>query len=223
MNTYLSTINSTNNADQPSITHLQIANLTGVRADNVKRSIDSLVARKVISQPQSEYGVRSSNGIRPKIYKISERDSYIVVAQLYPEFTAKLVDYWMNTCKKTYQMPTTFREALLLAAELEERKELLEKQARLNAPKIDTYERVMSLESTMTIRDTAKNIGFYKQQDFFRCLQNDGYLLRYRNSWKASQKSIKAGLLEHKVTPFGLQAVVTMKGLEVFSKRYDFN
>lgn len=218
MNTLITTTNTQNT--EATMTHLQIAELTGVRNDSVKRSMETLANRGVISVTQS---VERLKFTQREVFNVTERDSYIVVAQLYPEFTAKLVDYWMShRDSQPKALPQTFAEALQLAAD--QAKQIEEQQQALQAaaPKVETYERVMSLEKTMTIRDAAKHLNFHRQQDFFVCLQGDGYLLRQNKTWKASQKSIKAGLMEHKQTPFGLQATITMKGLEVFSKRYDF-
>ncbi|PHN43446.1 Rha family transcriptional regulator [Pseudomonas syringae] len=74
----------------------QIADLVGSRHDDVKRSIDRLVARGVISQPPVADGPRSANGVVVQEYQVCKRDSFIVVAQLSPEFTAALVDRWQE-------------------------------------------------------------------------------------------------------------------------------
>ncbi|HIE5100129.1 DNA-binding protein [Proteus genomosp. 6] len=81
-----------------SMTSKEIAELVGAREDNVKRTIERLANSGVISQPPTEDGIKSANGVIPKHYVFSgekgKRDSIIVVAQLYPEFTARLVDRW---------------------------------------------------------------------------------------------------------------------------------
>lgn len=81
-----------------SMTSKEIAELVGSREDNVKRTIERLANSGVISQPPTEDGIKSANGVIPKHYVFSgekgKRDSIIVVAQLCPEFTARLVDRW---------------------------------------------------------------------------------------------------------------------------------
>jgi phage regulator Rha-like protein len=72
----------------------EMSDLTEKRHDNVKRTIDTLASQGVISQPQIEDGEKAANGVVEKVYWIEERDSYIVVAQLSPEFTARIVDRW---------------------------------------------------------------------------------------------------------------------------------
>ncbi|ENG4186692.1 Rha family transcriptional regulator [Providencia rettgeri] len=81
-----------------SMTSKEIAELVGAREDNVKRTIERLSDSGVISYPPMEDGIKSANGVIPKHYIFSgekgKRDSIIVVAQLCPEFTARLVDRW---------------------------------------------------------------------------------------------------------------------------------
>lgn len=78
----------------------QIADVVDSRHDHVKRSIERLVEKGVIVQPPMEDEQFFDKLGRPRVesvYKVNERDSYVVVAQLCPEFTAKLVDYWQAT------------------------------------------------------------------------------------------------------------------------------
>lgn len=70
----------------------EMADLTEKRHDNVKRTIDALAEKGVISQPQIEDGEKSANGVVEKLYRIGKRDSFIIVAQLSPEFTARTVE-----------------------------------------------------------------------------------------------------------------------------------
>ncbi|WP_267550425.1 Rha family transcriptional regulator [Rhizobium rhizogenes] len=75
------------------MTSLEIADLVEKRHDNVKRTIETLLEQRIIQLPQTEE-VKNHLGQRVQVLKIGERDSFVVVAQLSPEFTARLVDYW---------------------------------------------------------------------------------------------------------------------------------
>jgi phage regulator Rha-like protein len=86
-----------------SMTSRDIAELVGSRHDSVKRTIETLYGKGVIAQPQpvSEQSPDSMGRMRAtEVYVFSgnkgKRDSLIVVAQLYPEFTAKIVDRWQE-------------------------------------------------------------------------------------------------------------------------------
>ena len=54
--------------------------------------------------------------IQVKIFHVGKRDSYVVVAQLSPEFTDRLVDRWQAL--EASKTPKTFSEALRLVADL---------------------------------------------------------------------------------------------------------
>ena len=73
----------------------EIADLVGKRHDNVKRTIETLVERKTIQLPQIEE-VKNHLGQTVEQYQVGKRDSFVVVAQLSPEFTAALVDRWQE-------------------------------------------------------------------------------------------------------------------------------
>ena len=81
-----------------SMTSKEIAELVGSREDSVKRTIERLVDKGIISKPPMVNGIKTANGVTPQHYLFSgkegKRDSIIVVAQLSPEFTARLVDRW---------------------------------------------------------------------------------------------------------------------------------
>ncbi|MEG2816633.1 MAG: Rha family transcriptional regulator [Comamonas sp.] len=75
----------------------EIAELLECRHDNVKRTIERLLLKNVITQPPLEdecYKDGSGRTVVTAVYHVGKRDSYVIVAQLSPEFTAALVDRW---------------------------------------------------------------------------------------------------------------------------------
>lgn len=93
------------------MTSLEIAGVVKSRHSDVKRSIDRLVDRGVIACPPLAHVQEIGGNNRTyetEVYCIGERDSYVIVAQLSPEFTASLVDYWQkHKHQKPVAMPTT--------------------------------------------------------------------------------------------------------------------
>ena len=75
----------------------EIADLVGSRHDNVKRAIERIAAKGVIQLPPLEE-VKNHLGQMVEQYLFAgvtgKRDSFVVVAQLSPEFTGALVDRW---------------------------------------------------------------------------------------------------------------------------------
>jgi len=85
------------------LTSREMAELVELRHDNVKRTIETLIEKGVIVRPQIEDEQETDKMGRPRtisVYVFSgekgKRDSIVVVAQLSPEFTARLVDRWQE-------------------------------------------------------------------------------------------------------------------------------
>ncbi|QBF27476.1 hypothetical protein EXN22_17960 [Pseudomonas tructae] len=79
----------------PTMSSQEIAELVGSRHDDVKRSIARLAERGTIQLPPLTE-VKNHLGQSVAIYQVCKRDSFVVVAQLSPEFTAALVDRWQE-------------------------------------------------------------------------------------------------------------------------------
>jgi len=79
------------------MTSLEISELVESRHDKVKQSIERLAKRGVIGLPPMGENPTSEVGGRPgTVYLLDKRSSLIVVAQLSPEFTARVVDRWQE-------------------------------------------------------------------------------------------------------------------------------
>ncbi|WP_216093224.1 Rha family transcriptional regulator [Aeromonas sp. DNP9] len=81
----------------------EIADLVGSRHDNVKVAIERLAKKGVIQLPAMQdcgringLGINQSFSVYVFTGKQGKRDSLIVVAQLCPEFTARIVDRWQE-------------------------------------------------------------------------------------------------------------------------------
>ena len=114
----------------------EISVLLDSRHDKVKQSVDRLVERGVISQPPMVDGIKAANGVTPKKYLLEKRDSFIVVAQLSPEFTAKLVDRWQELELEAIQDKPVMDELEIMVSSLQHiitvRKEQKEQALRLS-------------------------------------------------------------------------------------------
>lgn len=71
----------------------EIAQVVESRHDNVKRTMETLFGKGLIAFTQTEEKTAGRPGT---VYRVCKRDSYVVVAQLSPEFTARLVDRWQE-------------------------------------------------------------------------------------------------------------------------------
>lgn len=81
----------------------EIAELVEARHDSVKRTVERLQDKGLIQlTPLVE--VKNHLGQTVLEYQLIKRDTYVVVAQLCPEFTARLVDRWQEL--ENQQNPT---------------------------------------------------------------------------------------------------------------------
>lgn len=180
----------------PTMTSREIAELVESRHDSVKRTVERLAEAGVIVRPPLVDGEKSANNVVEQVYKIGKRDSYVIVAQLSPQFTARLVDRWqeLEAAQKVLNLalPQTFAQALRLAAE---QAELIEQQgaALLAAqPAIQMVERYVEAKSSKCLSDVAKILG-WKPRSFIAKLADDGVIFLRSGSWVPYQQHIDNG------------------------------
>ena len=180
------------NSEQ-SMTSLEIAELVEKRHDNVKRTIESLVNANIISNPQIEDGIKSANGVIPKVYVFTgekgKRDSIIVVAQLCPEFTARLVDRWAELEGKNREL--TKMEILQMALESEQQKLVLQQQLEIQAPKVAFVDKYVAGNGNKTFRQVAKLLQI-KEYKFREFLESNQIMYKLNGEWTAYQNHVDA-------------------------------
>ena len=202
----------------------EIADLVESRHDSVKRTIERLQDKGLIQlTPMVE--VKNHLGQVVTEYKLIKRDTYVVVAQLSPEFTARLVDRWQELENQQMpQIPQTLSEALRLAAdqaEQIERQNLLLEQQR---PTVEFVQRYVEVGTTKSLRETAKILRV-PERAMIDCLVGDGLLFRQSGNLLPYQKYHAKGLFDVKTgtTEHGhnyTQTRVTSKGIEYIASRY---
>lgn len=216
---------------------LDIATLVGSRHDKVKQSIERLSERGVIALPPM--GEKATAG-RPVAFYVFEgeqgkRDSIVVVAQLSPEFTARLVDRWQELEKQIASPAfdpiaalndTEFLRGTLLT--YSEKVIALEHKVEEMKPDVEALDRIAKADGSMCITNAAKHLQV--QPKFLFKLMSESHWIYRRaggKSWLAYQDRIQSGLLEHKVTTVERsdgtekvveQVLVTPKGLTKLSK-----
>ena len=202
----------------------EIADLVESRHDSVKRTIERLQDKGLIQlTPMVE--VKNHLGQVVTEYQLIKRDTYVVVAQLSPEFTARLVDRWQELENQQMpQIPQTLSEALRLAAdqaEQIERQNLLLEQQR---HKVEFVQRYVEVGTTKSLRETAKILRV-PERAMIDCLVDDGLLFRQSGNLLPYQKYHAKGLFDVKTgtTEHGhnyTQTRVTSKGIEYIASRY---
>lgn len=222
--------------DAVAMSSREIANVVESRHDSVKRAIERLVERGVISQPPLVDGEKAANGVTEKLYifkgEKGKRDSIIVVAQLSPEFTARLVDRWQELEAKAAQpaLPdfTNPAEAARAWAVQFEQREQLAHEVKTLTPKAAALDRITAAEGSLCVTDAAKVLGMQPKALFKWMHEHQWIYRRAGNShWIGYQHRLQTGVLEQKATIVTKsdgsektieQVLVTAKGLTRLSE-----
>lgn len=195
----------------------EIANLVGSRHDDVKRSIARLAERGTIQLPPMAE-VKNHLGQLVAVYQINKRDSYVIVAQLSPEFTALLVDRWQEleemSAKPAFDIASLSDPKVLLAlltdnvrkvvaleadnTELSKENHELEVKVEQDAPKVAFHDMVVVSHETYNAAQAAKLIGTGRTR-LLQFMRQKGWITRSNEPYQAK---IEAGLLDVKLGTF---------------------
>ena len=205
--------------NQQSMTSQQIADLVDSRHDVVRKSIERLVARGVIQLPPVTE-VKLNQSLSPNnktvVYVFSgdqgKRDSIIVVAQLSPEFTAKLVDRWAELEQKASQsvvaLPHDYISALEELLITKKGEQLAQEQLAIAAPKAAALDTLSHAKGSLGVRETAKAVGIPEREFVRRCLDKSKPMssrFLYRDDkgrLNAHAHRIKQGFMTQKVSSY---------------------
>ncbi|MDC4880071.1 phage antirepressor KilAC domain-containing protein [Acinetobacter baumannii] len=234
-------MNALVNINIQTMTSLEIADLVQSEHRAVILSIERLVKRGIIQLPPM-VKVENKQSLSPnrftKVYVFTgeqgKRDSIIVVAQLCPEFTARLVDRWQEleaqVAKPVDPMqllsdPNLLRNALLTYSEkvIE-----LEQKVEVMQPTVEAFDRIATADGSLCLTDTAKALQM-RPKDFISLLNRKQWIYKRAGAthYVGYQDKVQSGYLEHKVmevtrgdgsTKITEQVRVTPKGLTKLSK-----
>lgn len=176
---------------EQTMTSREIADLVESRHDSVKRTIDRLVESGVIHRPPMVDGEKAANRTVEKVYQVCKRDSYVIVAQLSPAFTARLVDRWQEleaAQPKALDLndPHALRAALLGYTEKVLR---LETKVAADAPKVAFAEVIRAMDGVCHIGEFCKTMRIGRNRMFKR-MKEDKILMASRMPY---QKYIDKG------------------------------
>lgn len=167
------------------MTSLQIAEVTGKRHSDVLEAIRNMepawektTERKF---PLSEY--KDSTGRSLPMYKLNKTECLYVATKFNDEARAKLVIRWeeLERANATqFPVPSTFSEALRLAAEQAERIEQQQKQIAEMSPKAEFFDAVADSKTAISIGELAKILGIkgYGRNNLFEFLRRNDVLDR---------------------------------------------
>ncbi len=205
---------------------LDIAEMVGSRHPDVKRSIERLVKSGIIQLPPMAKveNIQSSSPNKLTSAFIFEgergkRDSIVVVAQLSPEFTARLVDRWQELEKlisapvfdptRALNDPVFLRNALL---EYSEKVQVLEVENKGLSHKVESMENLF--KEGMTPTQFCKMLNGVNVMLIGRFLEGRKWLYNESKSstrWRSASYARDKYLTEH-------QSTISVHGGEDFIK-----
>lgn len=197
---------------------VEIAELTGKRHDNVMRKAKELAEKGIITAPQTEDMFTIGNGAKNKraIYRLNKTESLNLVANLSPEFTARIIDRWqaLEAQQPVFEIPQTLPDALMLAAKLAQEAARLESELKAAEPKLLAFDKIAVAKDSLCLQEAAKVLQL-RPRDLIAWLQAHEWIYKRAGSanWLGYQVKVQTGLLEHKVTTVsrsdGSEKVVT--------------
>ena len=190
---------------------LEIAEITGKTHSNVMRDIRSLLEQGVnqINFEAVEY-IDKKGENRP-CYNLTKKGCLILASGYDAKLRERIIDRWeeLENEKRNggFQVPTSFKEALLLAAHqqelIEEQQkqieqkdetiELQEAEIKKAAPKVDYYDKTLQSVNTQTTTQVAKSLGMDAHK-LNRKLKEAGILYNQSGQWLLKQPYASWGL-----------------------------
>ncbi|RHV92577.1 transcriptional regulator [Odoribacter sp. OF09-27XD] len=225
------------------ITSLQVSEITGREHKNVMRDI-----RNLLNQLENRNGfsfelvnyVDQKGELRP-CYNLTKKDSLLLASGYDANLRAKIINRWeeLERQKQTggFQVPQTFADALLLAAQQQKQLESLAEQNKLqsqqleeDAPKVEYYEKALKSESVYNTTQIAKEFGWGAvtlnrklQQLGIQYLCNGQWVLysRYQNKGYTKTNSYPYGYHEDGTIRTRALTVWTEKGRKFLHDLFD--
>ena len=181
---------------------LEIADLTGKPHSDLLKAIRTMEPawEKVNGGKFSLVEYRDAKGEMRPCYELTKTECLYIATKFNDEARAKLVLRWeeLETEKRNggFQVPTSFKEALLLAAHqqelIEEQQkqieqkdetiELQEAEIKKAAPKVDYYDKTLQSVNTQTTTQVAKSLGMDAHK-LNRKLKEAGILYNQSGQW----------------------------------------
>lgn len=205
----------------------EITKLVNSRHSDVCKSIETLISKGVIGGYQPKPYTHPQNGQIYYEYFLNKRDTYILVAQFSPEFTAAVIDRWQeleNQQNPTALLPQNYLQALEQLVASEKEKQALALENKAMKPKADFVDLYVDIGTTKSLRETAKILNM-SEKAMIAALERDkalyrqsGNLIPYSDKQSRGLFTVKTGTAEHGHN--FTQTRVTSKGIQWIAQRY---
>lgn len=170
----------------------EIATLTGVPHNEVKRMVKSLETAQRLSQPVAINEYEREGEMRQE-FMLNKRDSLLTVARISPGFTAEMLDRWQER-EKQISLPdfTNPAAAARAWAEQYERRQQAEEQLALFAPKAEFFDAYIKVDEALGFRQLCKLLKA-KEPEFREFLLERNIMQRANGALTPAHHHIQAG------------------------------
>ncbi|RML75935.1 Roi protein [Pseudomonas savastanoi pv. savastanoi] len=212
----------------------EIAELTGKQHKNVKRDVAAMLAELKIGALNFEHTYLDGQNRKQTEYLLDREHTDCLLTGYSAELRMKVILRWRELEGQLIgrlRIPTSFAEALRLAADQVEQNRKLQFVIDKQAPKVAAINRLASAGGAICITDAAKQLQLAPSV-LFAWLHQHRWIFRRSGSgrWTAYQPRITTGLMVHKITALkpdpetgadraAFDPLITTKGLALLAEQ----
>ncbi|MDH2372178.1 phage antirepressor KilAC domain-containing protein [Providencia rettgeri] len=204
----------------------EISDLTGKRHDNVMADIRKMLVE--IQSPEKLGDYTDTKNRTQQMLLLNKEECLCLISGYSIKLRMAIIKRWQELESKKPLIPQTLPEALRLAADLAEQKQIVEQQFAIAAPKAEFVDRYVQATGLLGFRETSKLLKV--KENFFRdfliskriMYKLAGKLTPYSEHLEAGRFDVKTGenqvnghaYTQVKFTPKGIQWIAGLLAME---------
>ncbi|EMF0798337.1 phage antirepressor KilAC domain-containing protein [Proteus mirabilis] len=208
----------------------EISELTGKRHDNVMRDIRNMLSDIGVPLKTEETEEINNLGmsVKQKYYLLNKEECLCLISGYSIKLRMAIIKRWQELESQKSLIPQTLPEALRLAADLAEQKQIAEQKLAIAAPKAEFVDRYVQATGLLGFREVCKLLKV--KENFFRefllskriMYKLAGKLTPYSEHLEAGRFDVKTGenqinghaYTQVKFTPKGIQWIAGLLARE---------
>ncbi|WP_163801673.1 phage antirepressor KilAC domain-containing protein [Proteus mirabilis] len=218
------------NSGELTMSSREISELTGKRHDNVMRDIRNMLSDIGVPLKTEETEEINNLGmsVKQKYYLLNKEECLCLISGYSIKLRMAIIKRWQELESQKSLIPQTLPEALRLAADLAEQKQIAEQKLAIAAPKAEFVDRYVQATGLLGFRETSKLLKV--KENFFRefllskriMYKLAGKLTPYSEHLEAGRFDVKTGenqinghaYTQVKFTPKGIQWIAGLLARE---------
>ncbi|MFW0927213.1 phage antirepressor KilAC domain-containing protein [Providencia sp. VP23HZSY-1] len=204
----------------------EISELTGKRHDNVMADIRKMLVE--IQSPEKLGDYTDTKNRTQQMLLLNKEECLCLISGYSIKLRMAIIKRWQELESQKPLIPQTLPEALRLAADIAEQKQIVEQQLAIAAPKAEFVDRYVQATGLLGFRETSKLLKV--KENFFRdfliskriMYKLAGKLTPYSEHLEAGRFDVKTGenqinghaYTQVKFTPKGIQWIAGLLAME---------